>query len=391
MAKKLESQGKVDIKISERICSFCGIGTKKSFITSTNSEVTICGNCLEVFYHLLPVNDERPTKTFLKSSNFTPKGIYEELNKYVIGQDKAKKTLSVAVYNHFKKISADENFEKSNILMIGPTGVGKTLLAKTIAKMFDLPIAICDATVYTQAGYVGEDVENILLTLLQNANYDLEKAEKGIVFLDEIDKLARKDENPSITRDVSGEGVQNSLLKLIEGTIVNVPPKGGRKHPYQDYIKFDTKNVLFICSGAFEGIDRPEIRQVGFEKKPSITKEIDTYKIQKYGIIPELLGRLPVLVKLERLTISDLEKILYAPKNSIISEYKKLLKLSDVDVEFSKEALHEVAIYASTNHLGARSLRKNIEKVMLDYMFNIEKYKNSKIIINEEIIKKYIS
>lgn len=391
MAKKLESQGKVDIKISERICSFCGLTTKKSFITSTNSEVTICGNCLEIFYHLLQINDERPTKTFLKSSNFTPKEIYEELNKYVIGQDKAKKTLSVAVYNHFKKISADENFEKSNILMIGPTGVGKTLLAKTIAKMFDLPIAICDATVYTQAGYVGEDVENILLTLLQNANYDLEKAEKGIVFLDEIDKLARKDENPSITRDVSGEGVQNSLLKLIEGTIVNVPPKGGRKHPYQDYIKFDTKNVLFICSGAFEGIDQPEIRQVGFEKKSSITKEIDTYKIQKYGIIPELLGRLPILVKLERLTISDLEKILYVPKNSIISEYKKLLKLSDVDVEFSKDALHEVATYASINHLGARSLRKNIEKVMLDYMFDIEKYKKSKIIINEEIIKKYIS
>lgn len=393
MAKKLKSQGEVDIEISEKYCSFCKTISKNSFITSVNNDVTICNNCLDLFYHLLPTNGEKNfTKTFLKSKyDFTPKEIFSELNKYVIGQEEAKKTLSVAVYNHFKKIDSQEDFEKSNIIMIGPTGVGKTLLAKTIAKMFDLPIAICDATVYTQAGYVGEDVENILLTLLQNADYDLKKAEQGIVFLDEIDKLARKDENPSITRDVSGEGVQNSLLKLIEGTIVNVPPKGGRKHPYQDFIKFDTKNVLFICSGAFEGINKEEIKQVGFNHQNKKQKEIDTYKLQKYGIIPELLGRLPVLIKLNPLTITDLERILYEPKNSIINEYKNLFKLSNVQIEFSNDALHKVAYYASINHLGARSLRKIIEKIMLDFMFEIEKYQNSKIVINEEIINKFIS
>lgn len=394
MAKKLESQGKVGNKINEKNCSFCGAIIDNKYITSSITDVTICGTCLELFYHLLTFNgNENFTKTFLKSSNqkITPRIIYNELNKYVIGQDMAKKILAVAVFNHLNKINSSDSFDKSNILMVGPTGVGKTLLAKTIAKTLDLPIAICDATVYTQAGYVGEDVENILLTLLQNANYDLEKAEKGIVFIDEIDKLARKSESPSITRDVSGEGVQNSLLKLIEGTIVNVPPKGGRKHPYQDFIRFNTKDVLFICSGAFEGIDKQEVKTVGFEKKKHRQKEIDTYDLQKYGIIPELLGRLPVIVKLERLTVQDLEDILTKPENSIIKEYQKLLKLSKIDIEFSKEAIHEVASRASIHQLGARSLRKNIEKVMLDYIFNIDDYQGSKIIINEEIVKKYIS
>ncbi len=393
MAKKMESQGKVD-RVNEKHCSFCGGTINNKFITSSLSDVTICGTCLELFYHLLTFNgSDNFAKTFLKplNKNLTPKTIYDELNKHVIGQEHAKRVLAVAVYNHLKKIKSPDKFEKSNILMLGPTGVGKTLLAKTIAKMLNLPIAICDATVYTQAGYVGEDVENILLTLLQNADYNLARAEKGIVFLDEIDKLARKGENPSITRDVSGEGVQNSLLKLIEGTVVNVPPKGGRKHPYQDFIRFNTKDVLFICSGAFEGIERRDVKQVGFTKKVNQSKEIDTYDLQKYGIIPELLGRLPIIVKLDKLTVTDLEDILTKPENSIIKEYQKLFRLSKIDVEFSTEAIHAVALKASQNQLGARSLRKNIEKVMLDFMFNIDEYKDSKIVINEEIIKKYIS
>lgn len=348
-------------------------------------------DCLELYYELLNFDKKEVLNSdFLKETakeNISPRYIYDKLSEMVISQDNAKKVLAVALYEHYKRITCPEldDLEKPNILMIGPTGVGKTLLAKSMASILNLPLAICDATVYTQAGYVGEDVENILLKLLQNAEYDLELAQKGIVFIDEFDKLARKGENPSITRDVSGEGVQNSLLKIIEGNIVNVPPQGGRKHPYQEYLKFDTSKVLFICAGSFEGLDKVKNNVVGFENTTQKDQNlIDTRKLQKFGIIPEILGRLPVITRLEPLTLEDLEKILTLPKKAITKEYERLFKSDNIRLIFSESAIKEIAKKAFDEGTGARALRKIIEERMLDVMFELP-YNNE---INQIIIEK---
>lgn len=375
-------------------CSFCGKEITWDNLGVEGNKAWICQDCLKIYYDILNIEQkELFNKQFIKNFKdevISPKVIYDKLDECVISQKQAKKVLSVALYQHYKRITCPDlkDLEKPNILMIGPTGVGKTLLAKTMASILNLPLAICDATVYTQAGYVGEDVENILLKLLQNADYDLELAEKGIVFIDEFDKLARKSENVSITRDVSGEGVQNSLLKIIEGNIINVPPQGGRKHPYQEYIKFDTSKVLFICAGSFEGLDDNKIKPMGFENKKVEDILLDTKKLQKFGIIPEILGRLPVTVRLERLTLEDLEKILTVPKKAIIKEYQKLFNSDKIELIFNKETIKMIARKAYDEGTGARALRKILEERMLDLMFKLpydESIRSIEVNENEEI------
>ncbi|MCR9099440.1 MAG: ATP-dependent Clp protease ATP-binding subunit ClpX [bacterium] len=378
-------------------CSFCGRDKSEALILIAGIDGHICEVCVEQAGEIIEEElyggkrkeEEAPQQDFLLPDKITPQEIKGHLDEYVIGQDEAKKFLSVAVYNHYKRLRQHRNddieIEKSNIVFVGQTGTGKTLLAKTIAKFLNVPFSIVDATVFTEAGYVGEDVESILSRLLQVCDYDVAAAEKGIVYIDEIDKVARKSDNPSITRDVSGEGVQQAMLKMLEGTDVNVPPQGGRKHPEQKLVKINTSNILFICGGAFDGIEKVIARRVnthviGFKSKEASTDAIDRTKLLQYishqdlrsfGLIPELLGRLPVLAYLEPLDLEALKQILVEPRNALIKQYQKLFDLEGIKLEFSEDAIEFIAEKALDFNLGARGLRSICEAVMTDAMFEL--------------------